>query len=205
MRMRQTGKNELLIEINGGTDSADSVRAEVERSLGSDAKVRKLEESSPVEIRDLDEETSKDEILDAVNTYTGGNVARVVNMRKAFGGAQTALVVLPSVEAKRLCEEGRLRVGLVYARVRPTEIRERCYKCLSFGHWARSCSGVDRSACCFRCGAEGHFSRNFTATMEAATTFRAVLTGHPRGEPGTATTNVVADTATGEAAIIHND
>lgn len=200
-KMRRTGKNELLIEINGGTDSAENVRAEVERSLGSDAKVRKLEETSPVEIRDLDEETTKEEILDAVNAYAGGSTARVVSMRKVFGGAQTALVVLPSTEAKRLCAEGRLRVGLVYARIRHTEIRERCYRCLSFGHWARSCGGVDRSACCFRCGAEGHFSRNCTATIEAAAAFKATLAGPPRGESGMTTTDVAADTATGEVVI----
>lgn len=122
-----------------------------------------------------------------------------------FGGAQTALVVLPSIAAKRLCTEGRLRVGLVYVGVRPTEIREMCYKCLIFGHWARTCGGVDRSACCFRCGVEGHFSRDCTATREAAAAFRATLTGPLRGEAGMATTSAAADTATGEIAIIRND
>lgn len=143
--------------------------------------------------------------MDAVNIYIGGNAARVVNIREVFGGAQTALVVLPSIAAKRLCVEGRLRVGLVYARVRPTEICERCYKCLSFGHWARTCGGIERSACCFRCGVEGHFSRDCTATREAATAFRAALTGSLRGEAGTATTSAAANKATGEIAIIRND
>lgn len=85
-KMRRTDRIELLIEINGGADSANSVRTKIERSLGSKAKVRKLEETSPVEIRNLDEKISKEEVLDAVNTFIGRNAARVVSMRKVYTG-----------------------------------------------------------------------------------------------------------------------
>lgn len=193
-KMRRTGKGELLIEIHGGADSAEVVRAEVTRSLGAGAKVRKMVDTSPIEIRDLDEEATKDEVLNAVAAYAGDDTAQLVSMRKIYGGAQSAIVFLPSTAARRLCAEGRVRVGLVYARVRSTELRERCFKCLGFRHVSRTCSATDRSACYFRCGAESHFFRECTASQDAAATFRATVSG-PEKRDGT-----VANVAANEVA-----
>lgn len=49
-KMRRTQKGELLIEVRGGADSANKIRAEVARSLGAAAKIRRLESTSPIEI-----------------------------------------------------------------------------------------------------------------------------------------------------------
>lgn len=92
--MCRTGKDDLLIEMLGGTDSAEPVRAEVLRSLGPETKVRMLASMALVEIQDMDEDTSKEEVLSAVPAFAGNNTARVVNIRKTFGGAQTAVIIL---------------------------------------------------------------------------------------------------------------
>lgn len=176
-KMRRTQKGELLIEVRGGTDSAEKIRDELARSLGTEAKVRKLESTSPVEICDLDEVTTKEEVLGALTSSLGFEGARVVSIRKAYGGSQTAVVVLPSGMAGKLCTAGRLRVGLISARVRPTELQLRCFRCFAFGHTMRECTGTDRGTCCWRCGGEGHLSRDCRATRDEAEAFRAILSG----------------------------
>lgn len=52
-----------LIEVNGDLESAVIVRAEVARSLGPGATVRKLEDTATVEIFDLDAMTTAEEVL----------------------------------------------------------------------------------------------------------------------------------------------
>lgn len=174
-KMRQTKNGNLLIEINGGADSAKIVMKEVERSIGSSDRVRMTEDLAAVEVRDLDEVTTKEEVLDAFMALDGTFGAKIINLRKVYGGAQTAIVLLPRQAARRLCADGRIRIGLVYARVRPTEPLNRCFRCLAPGHMSRTCTGVDRSAYCWRCGELGHRSSGCMATAQAANAFRDML------------------------------
>lgn len=175
-KMRETQNGKLLIEVNGGTGPAETVRAEVARSMGPNASVRILEDKSPVEILDLDAETTTQEVEDALTRQEGGTEARVVSLRKAYGGSQTAVVLLPPATAARLCNAGRMRVGLVYARVRHAELKQRCYKCLNFDHMARECVGQDRSGQCWKCGEEGHRAADCGADAKRIVAFREVLT-----------------------------
>lgn len=66
-KMRQTKTGALLIEINGGVDSAEIVRAEVARSLDLGTAVKMAEVLSPLEIRNLDGDTTKEEIMEAIS------------------------------------------------------------------------------------------------------------------------------------------
>lgn len=174
-RLRQTKTGNLLVEINGGSEKAEIVRAEIERSLGPNTSVRLADDSRPIEIRDLDGLTTKEEVLKAIADSCGPSGAKLVSLRIAYGGAQTAVILLSAAMAKRLCDAGRLRVGLVYARVRPTELPNRCFRCHAFGHIARECAGVDRTTCCWRCGEPGHQSRACTATLQVAKSYRDEL------------------------------
>lgn len=156
--------------------------------MGPNASVRVLEDKSPVEILDLDAETTTQEVADALTRYDGGVEARVVSLRKAYGGSQTAVVLLPPAMAARLCKAGRIRVGLVYARVRHTEPRQRCLKCLNFNHMARECVGQDRTGLCWKCGEEGHRASNCGANTGKISVFREVLRveaqmGKPAAQP----------------------
>lgn len=174
-RLRQTKTGNLLVEINGGSEKAEIVRAEIERSLGPNTSVRLADDSRPIEIRDLDGLTTKEEVLKAIADSCGPSGAKLVSLRIAYGGAQTAVILLSAAMAKRLCDAGRLRVGLVYARVRPTELPNRCFRCHAFGHIARECAGVDRTTCCWRCGEPGHQSRVCTATLQVAKSYKDAL------------------------------
>lgn len=175
-KMRKTTNGKLLIEINGGAEATEVVREEVARSLGSVAKVRRMTDEAPIEIRDLDGETTSEEVLGAVSALPDGNITRLVSLRMVYGNTKTAVVVLPSVAAKRICAVGRLRVGLVYTRVLHTELPSRCFRCLAFGHQMRDCIGTDRTSKCWSCGEEGHFGRECTAGPEKVAAFKQMLT-----------------------------
>lgn len=120
-------------------EAAETVRNEVARSLGPATKVRRMKNEAPIEIRDLDEETTREEVLGAVSAMSEGNAAWLVSLRRAYGDAKTAVVVVSAVVAKQICAVGQLRVGLVYARVRHMELPPRCHRCLAFGYMVRDC------------------------------------------------------------------
>lgn len=75
--------------MNGGSDSADIVRAAVECSLGPEATITKLEDSAVIELLDLDAMASPDEVLEALarDTGVGSSSCKILSIRKAFGGA----------------------------------------------------------------------------------------------------------------------
>lgn len=177
-KLREARSGGLLIEVNGGAESADVVRVAVKRSLDPGASVTKLEDLAAIELRDLDAMTTSEEVIESLSRESGARTARLVSIRKVYGGAQTAVVRLPATAAKRICLKERIRVGLVYARVRYTTVPRRCFRCLSFGHFHRDCKGDDRSRCCFRCGSKGHFAEKCSAEPDVIKAFRAV-TGEP--------------------------
>lgn len=57
----------LLIEINSGVESAEEVRAEVERFIGFRTAVRMAKTLYPIEIRDLDGVTTKKKVLEVIS------------------------------------------------------------------------------------------------------------------------------------------
>lgn len=115
-----------------------------------------------------------------VSKLSGDIGARLASIRKAFGGAQMAVVVLPTAAATQMCSTGRLRVGVVSARFRPTVLSDRCFRCFTFGHVRRDGTRKDRGNCCWRCGKEGHRLRQCAASSEEIAFFQAILTDSVR-------------------------
>jgi len=152
--MRQAKSGSLLIEVRGDQTQVEAVRAEVARSAGSEVEVRALQQRALVEICDLDQWTTPDEIVAAMSTAAdavGRDVIKVVSLRKRFGGSQTALVSISLGASRGLINSGRLLVGMVCCRDRMADPKVRCFRCLSW-HMAKDCGGPDRTNCCRRCG-----------------------------------------------------
>jgi hypothetical protein len=53
--MGRAGKKDLLVEINGGGDEAETVRNELVRFIGLKVTVTEVEDSAVIELRDFDE------------------------------------------------------------------------------------------------------------------------------------------------------
>lgn len=90
--------------------------------LGDQAQIRALTHEVMVEIRDLDEITTKEDITEAIRTqirdlnHFGEQSIR--SIRAAYAGTQTALVSLPALEARLLLDARKVKIGWVVCRIR---------------------------------------------------------------------------------------
>jgi hypothetical protein len=192
--MRQTKSGGLLFELRGDQEQLDLVRAEISRSAGPGITLRELRQEKLLEIRDLDEWSTKKDVEEAIareSQATSG--VRVLSIRKKYGGQQIALVSAPIEALEPILKTGRLRVGMISCRARLTEQKARCFKCLCLGHIAKVCQGPDRSSCCWRCGQLGHRAAGCTATAEQAAVFSKEIASEvtPRSRRGTITEEVI--------------
>lgn len=156
--MRQAKSGGLLIEVRGDQARIEAVRSEISHSAGKEVEVRALQQKVMVEVRDLDQWSTVEEVAEASAAETGisSEQIRVFNLRRRFESSQSALVLLPTRSSRALLNSGRLFVGMVSCRVKLADQKQRCFRCFCPGHTAKECSGPDRSECCRRCGESGH-------------------------------------------------
>lgn len=175
--MRQAKTGGLIIEVRGDSSKVEAVRNEISRSAGSEVEVKTLQQKSLLEIRDLDQWTISEEVVDAVATATGvGREAiKVMSVRKRFDGTKTALVLVPTTSLRNVLASGRIRIGMVSCRARVSDQKTRCFRCLSFGHLSKACDEPDRALCFRRCGVAGHKAAGCSAPLAAAQEFAKLV------------------------------
>lgn len=167
-RIRRTQKGDMLIELQKGPNNkSGSFKEILESALDVGTKVRALSHIVTVQVRDLDEITTAEELSEALKEqFQLGEEVKATNisMRNSFGGTQTAQFRLQAEDAKALMKVGRVKVGwtsnaMAIKAAQPVEV-QRCYRCMGFGHHANKCEGEDRSKCCRKCGQEGHKAKS---------------------------------------------
>lgn len=90
---------------------------------------------------------------------------KVGEIRRSPLGTGTMWVQCPLNVARKLVQEGNIRVGWFKARIEVLPTRPlRCFRCLETGHTAQRCNSmVDRSGRCYRCGDASHRSSRCSA------------------------------------------
>lgn len=166
VRVRHTQKGDMLIVLQKDPKVKSAAFKEaVENALGDGTKVRALSHVATVQIRNLDEATTAEEISQALTEqFQLGEEVKATNIRlwSSYGGTQTAQLRLQAEDAKKLLDRGKIKVGWTVNAFKLMERAEvqRCYRCMGFGHLAMNCTEEDRSKCCRKCGQEGHKAKS---------------------------------------------
>jgi hypothetical protein len=164
--IRKTLKGDLLVELTKGskaTAATSIIRDKLAETMVGSV-VTRLRHTAEVEITDLDEVTTREEVLAAILKTLNADDLPSVDEVKITGlwatrdGHQMATATVPISVSKTLTT---VRVGWTQCRVRPRRPEPaRCYKCHGFGHSTRQCTGPDLSTACRRCGVSGHTQAN---------------------------------------------
>ncbi|KAH8324763.1 hypothetical protein KR067_008065, partial [Drosophila pandora] len=129
-KTRRTAKGDLLLELAAGKDAKVlDLRQTLSQVLGEAASVRAVTEETNIEIRDLDDLTTKDELVAAIvaQMSTQEEAFRVKSLRPGYSGTQVATLGAGPDLASKILSEGRLRIGWTVCRVRERKAQRRCY------------------------------------------------------------------------------
>lgn len=158
--IRQTRSGDVLVEFAEKSKGKEGFSASLKAILGEKAKIRHLEPMTTIEIRDMDELTTEDEVEAAVKREANDPAIDLqVTLSKSNKRAQRmALVQLNTRVANELLRAPRIKIGWVHCRVRKRVVVTRCFKCFGYGHKQTTCSGPNRMSqgLCFNCGEQGH-------------------------------------------------
>ncbi|XP_046976396.1 uncharacterized protein LOC124542500 [Vanessa cardui] len=183
LKRARTNANPAALGIGLGGANADLFANKLQEVIADVAKVARPTKTVTLELTDLDDSVTKEEVLAAVAFAGGCDVAATQGgaIKPGRGGLGAIRLKCPIVAAKAVLAKRRLPVGFCVAVVRALEDRPfRCFRCFGIGHTRALCpSQVDRSELCCRCGEAGHKA----SECSAATPRCAVCTasGRPAG------------------------
>ncbi|KAH8292892.1 hypothetical protein KR044_005571, partial [Drosophila immigrans] len=119
-KIRRTAAGELLLQlVKAGDDSTSMLLEAVQKTVGGIAQVKSISERSELEIRDISEWTTAEDVLQAIAVKLAINITDEFSakLRAAYGGTQTARVILPANVGIALTELKKIRIGWAVCRV----------------------------------------------------------------------------------------
>jgi len=132
--VNKTRNGHLRIESRWDAKNIDSLTHAISQATSSGASCTKLTDTTKLEIRDVDEEASDEEVLQAISaTARVSVVPPSLTKRNTGRGTQTIVVTVPTSIVARLTA-ATLRIGYVNCSVRNITDVKKCYKCQGFGH-----------------------------------------------------------------------
>ncbi|CAB0038526.1 unnamed protein product [Trichogramma brassicae] len=112
--IRRSAAGALVLQLKKGVENASALGEELGKVLGTAATASALLRTSMIEIKDLDECVTKEEVTMALDALLGVPVSKrdpVKSLRKAYAGTQVAVVALPDELAAAALKLGHVRIG----------------------------------------------------------------------------------------------
>ncbi|XP_076301825.1 uncharacterized protein LOC143219915 [Lasioglossum baleicum] len=192
--VRRSRGGDLIIELEKNTNSLDMEQT-VRATLGKEFKVRKLAPKVALEIKELDPTMEKEEIRRAIaKSIDIGEMAEseieVRALRIGYGGTKSAIIAVPVETAKKLNEEGKIKIGFTNCRITKALNIIRCYRCHALGHMSYGCKAeLNGNELCRGCGIEGHQinglnAQNLLAQTAVELEIDVVIISDPLFNPG---------------------
>ncbi|CAB0044445.1 unnamed protein product [Trichogramma brassicae] len=122
--IRRSAAGALMLQLKKGVENASDLGEELGKVLGTAATASALLHTSTIEIKDLDECATKEEVTAALDALLGVPVSKrdpVKSLWKAYAGTQVAVVALPDDLAATALKLGHVRIGWVNCRIRARE------------------------------------------------------------------------------------
>ena len=163
-KIRKTRDGNLLIELR-----KDSKLGEVSGAIRQAAEnhmlvrvVRPMVPTVTIELRDIEETTTEEEIREAffaALVEATPDQVEVKALRAGPRGTKVALVVAPrAIAAAKVLKPGKVRVGWINATAREKKLVIRCFKYLEFGHVAAECLKDITEKLYYKCGDPGYLA-----------------------------------------------
>ncbi|XP_070067099.1 uncharacterized protein [Drosophila virilis] len=150
--IRKSAAGELILRLQKPSHPAtDQLHVAISSALAGKAAVRTLQETVQMEVLDIDESTTADEVLTALFASVEGDipVEATPTMRAAYGGTQIASLALQPSLATKLLETGKVRIG---CKSQHPVGKETCFKCAGTGHKSGQCTHEAKCILCTRMG-----------------------------------------------------
>ncbi|XP_070067110.1 uncharacterized protein [Drosophila virilis] len=112
--IRKSAAEKLILRLQKPSHPAtDQLHVAISSTLARKAAVRTLQETVQMEVLDIDESTTADEVLTALFALVEGDipVEATPTMRAAYRGTQIASLALQPSLATKLLETGKVRIG----------------------------------------------------------------------------------------------
>ncbi|EDW35117.1 GL15642 [Drosophila persimilis] len=159
-RVKRTAKGALLLELKDASkETAQLLREDIGTVLGGKVEARALTQQTRLEMLDLDEMATTEDVRKAFSEQMGITLDAdaIKSLRPGFGGTQRAIICLPATLATKALSVGKVKVAWSVCRIRERNLPLKCFRCLEIGHVALNRkNSVDRSGWCFRCGSAEH-------------------------------------------------
>lgn len=154
-RVAQTKGGGLEVRIRETrAGSSKEVIDKINRKEGLSAEVGAAP-SSVLLLRDIDDETSQEDIVAALRAVGVSGLPQVDEIRRSKFGSNSAKVLVTKQDSDLLLQLKYVRVGWIHARVSQWIMPDRCYKCQKYGHRAPQCEETARQIC-YKCGSPEH-------------------------------------------------
>ncbi|KAL4135884.1 hypothetical protein QTP88_007466 [Uroleucon formosanum] len=127
----ESRNGEVVIRVARGHSERAELETAISHALGSRATVRGLVKYEDLDISGLDGVTTEAEIIEALEKAatlpsSDGSV-RVKSLRPAPGGRKRATASMRSVDIRKITKDGRVKIGLIWARVRSIKTVAKCH------------------------------------------------------------------------------